>query len=111
MGMNYYVVSKTPSVIKKPIHIGKSSYGWLFLFHTTPYYHSYKELKEWLQENVVKENSGLTIINEDDELITYEQLIQLIDSKQVDPFNYENPDNFLYCDNVEGYRFSSDDFC
>lgn len=70
-----------------------------------------RNLKNGYKKNVAKENSGLTIINEDNEIITYEQLIQLIDSKQVDPFNYENPDNFLYCDNVGGYIFSNDDFC
>lgn len=111
MGMNYYVVSKTPSIIYKPIHIGKSSYGWLFLFHTTPYWHSYEELKEWLQQNVNKENSKLTIIDEEDNLVTYEELIAKIDTKQADPDSLKNPDNFLYCENINGYRFSSSEFC
>lgn len=32
MGTNYYAVKNRPTVCS-PIHIGKSSSGWLFLFH------------------------------------------------------------------------------
>lgn len=32
MGTNYYAVSKKPTVTS-PLHIGKSSCGWKFLFH------------------------------------------------------------------------------
>ena len=31
MGTNYYVIPNRPSV-EEPIHIGKSSMGWMFLF-------------------------------------------------------------------------------
>lgn len=51
MGTNYYVVPNRPSV-ETPIHIGKSSIGWMFLFHDVdePYgdipvvWHSFDEV-------------------------------------------------------------------
>lgn len=54
MGCNYYAVLKKPTV-REPIHIGKSSCGWLFHFQDNEYWHSYPEVKTWLQENVVSE--------------------------------------------------------
>ena len=40
MGTNYYVVSSKPKVCY-PIHIGKSSAGWKFLFHSVNVYDNY----------------------------------------------------------------------
>lgn len=118
MGCNYYAVSKTPSVINQPIHIGKSSKGWLFHFQEQynpdgdppVVWNNYTQLKEWLQKYVV-EKQQYVILDEYDTLISYEELIKLIDEKQNNPENLSNPDNFLYCKNVDGYRFSSLYFC
>lgn len=106
MGMNYYCVKKTPSC-REPIHIGKSSFGWLFLFNDNEYWHTYPQVKTWLQENVVAEDGEYVIIDEEDKIITYEELINKIDEKQKDPRNLSNPDNFSNAKNIDGYRFSS----
>ena len=105
MGMNYYAVKNRPSCYE-PIHIGKSSFGWLFHFEENEYWSSYPEVKKWLQENTIGPDSEYVIVNEEDEIVSYEDLIAKIDQKQSDPKNLENPDNFTYCNNVDGYRFS-----
>ena len=50
------------------------------------------------------------IINEYMEELTPKEMLKIIDDKQKDERNLSNPDNFHYCRNVDGYRFSSGDF-
>ena len=50
------------------------------------------------------------IIDEDNQIISAQDLINKIDLKQKDPKNLNNPDNFTYSKNIEGYRFSYSDF-
>lgn len=110
MGMNYYAVQKKPTC-KRPIHIGKSSYGWLFDFHDTEYWHTYPQVKAWLKEHTIGDNADYIILNEEDEPISYKDFIDLVDKKQKDPMNLDNPDNFTYARNIDGYRFTQGDFC
>lgn len=115
MGTNYYVVPNRPS-IAEPIHIGKSSMGWMFLFHDVdePYrdvpivWHSYKEVKDWLYKYTVKRDTYV-IMNEYDAIIDYNDFIELVEHKQ--KYYKNNPDNFIYCRNVNGYRFEEGEFC
>lgn len=115
MGTNYYVVPNRPS-IAEPIHIGKSSMGWMFLFHDVcePYggvpiiWHSYDEVEDWLHQNTVDSNDYV-IIDEYDEIIPFNDFIELVARKQ-EQFK-DNPDNFTYCRNVNGYRFEDRGFC
>lgn len=96
-----------------PIHIGKSSIGWKFLFHTVPGYinyingeplDSYSKWIGFLKEYT--ENDTVVIMNEYDEEVSLTDLIELVQRKQLE----NNDDNFEYCDNVEGYRFMSGEF-
>lgn len=115
MGTNYYVVPNRPS-IAEPIHIGRSSIGWMFLFHDVcePYrdipiiWHSYWEVKDWLYRYTV-ETEQYVIIDEYDEIIPFDDFIELVERKQ-EQFK-DNPDNFRYCRNVDGYRFEEGEFC
>lgn len=115
MGTNYYVVPNRPS-IEEPIHIGKSSAGWMFLFQDVcePYrdvpviWHSYDEVEDWLHRHTVDLNDYV-IINEYDEIVSFDELINRIQEKQISCKN--NPDNFTYCRNVNGYRFEEGEFC
>lgn len=102
---------------QKSIHIGKSSYGWLFNFQVqntiidgvSVEWHNYNQVKSWLTKYVDKLNLFI-IKDEEGREVSVEELFDLIDAKQKDPKNLENPDNFSYCMNVDGYRFSSGDF-
>ena len=105
MGMNYYSVKKR-TTCREPIHIGKSSYGWLFNFQDNEYWHTYPQVKQWLKDNTTKEDSEYVIIDEEDRIVTYEEFIQKVEDKQNDPKNLANPDNFTYAKNIDGYRFS-----
>lgn len=115
MGTNYYVVPNRPSV-EEPIHIGKSSMGRKFLFQDVnePYrevpvvWHTYEEVEEWLYKHTV-ESEQYVIIDEYDEIVSFDELIDLIERKQ-EQFK-DNPDDFTYCRNVNGYRFYEGDFC
>lgn len=117
MGTNYYVVPNRPS-IREPVHIGKSSVGWLFAFQSqndTWYdppivWDTYNQVKEWLYKHTV-ENRDFAIMNEYDEIVSFEDFFKIVDDKQNDPRCRNNPDNFLYSKNVDGYRFDEGDFC
>ena len=59
MGTNYYAVKKKPT-INEPLHIGKSSAGWKFLFQEVNKYnsfdwdleiHTFEQWKEFLENN------------------------------------------------------------
>lgn len=115
MGTNYYVVPNRPSVAE-PVHIGKASIGWMFLFHdvSKPYndipiiWHCYEDVEDWLYKHTV-ESTDYVIINEYDEIVSFGDFIQMVEHKQ-EQFK-DNPDNFTYCRNVNGYRFESHVFC
>ena len=112
MGTNYYAVLKQPT-IACPIHIGKSSIGLKFLFHSVPGYLNYINCEpldtygKWV--NFLKEytdNDTIVIMNEYEEEVSLTDLIELVQRKQLET----NEDNFRDCDNIEGYRFMRCDF-
>ena len=65
---------------------------------------------DWLKKYTV-DSSEFVIIDEYDEIISYDDFIDLVESKQKDEQCRKNPDNFSYCRNVDGYRFSDSEFC
>ena len=84
MGTNYYAVKKRPT-INEPLHIGKSSAGWKFLFQEINKYNSF----DW-----------------DLEIHTFEQwkdFLDLVEKKQKEKHDE-------YSKNVNGYRFTDRDF-
>ena len=99
------------------VHIGKSSAGWLFNFQHQDIeidgvkvkWHSYEDVMSFLKE-WVSQKKEFVIIDEYNRVISYTKFKDLVDTKQKDTHNLDNPDNFHYCDNVKGYRFSSGDF-
>ena len=117
MGTNYYAVRNRPSQMD-PIHIGKSSMGWMFLFHRQNdswrdipvTWNTYNQVKDWLKKYTV-DDPKYVIINEYDEIISFDDFIKLVESKQNDPICQKNPDNFRYdVQNVDGYRFMGGEF-
>jgi hypothetical protein len=115
MGTNYYVVPNRPSV-REPIHIGKSSSGWMFLFHDVSEqwndppveWHTYEQVMGWLKRYVA-EKGEFVIMDEYDEVVPFKEFKDMVDEKQERDRN--NPDNFDYCKNVNGYRFTEGEFC
>lgn len=117
MGTNYYAVRNRPTT-DEPIHIGKSSFGWLFLFQKQNkrygepivIWNTYKQVKDWLYKHTVLDKD-FVIMDEYDRIIPFDEFFEMVDEKQENQHNRENPDNFDYCDNVDGYRFSDGEFC
>ena len=113
MGTNYYAVETKPT-IRTPIHIGKSSIGWRFLFYRLKDYENHITNKplntfpQWKEFLETQTKAGtIVIMNEYNEIVELERLLNLINEKQTE--NHE--DNFKYgIDDIDGYRFSDDDF-
>lgn len=110
MGTNYYLVKNRPS-IGSGLHIGKSSIGWRFLFHkpsiwdTDKPLNTFEQWRDYLKETTVDKKTHV-IMNEYDEIVSYEEFIKLVKEKQ----KCKSKDMFQYCENVNGYRFSSGEF-
>ena len=109
MGTNYYAVKKKPT-ITSPLHIGKSSCGWKFLFHEVSKYnefdydleiHTFEQWKEFLENN-----NEIVILDEYDREVSTKEFLELVSKKQKE----NNTDDFRYCKNVNGYRFADGDF-
>ena len=111
MGTNYYAVPNRPST-KEPIHIGKSSWGWRFLFEYQDeswneppvIWRNYEEVKEWLHKYTVDSNE-FVIMNEYDEIVPYDEFLDLVEQKQKEPLHD------IHEDVVDGYRFTKGWFC
>lgn len=110
MSTKYYLVPNRPS-ISSGILIGQSSFGWKFLFYKPSIWTvdqplgTFTQWREFLKETVVVKESHV-IMTEYDEIIPYEKFMKLIEEKQ----KVENKDNFIYCENVDGYRFTTENF-
>lgn len=104
MGTNYYAEKKKPRIVKvyDKIHLGKSSYGWRFLFQEQDEFHNFEQFKDFILNN-----KEYIIKDEYDRIIKPEELLNLIEEKQKN----NNPDNFKYNKNIDGYRFEQGDFC
>lgn len=112
MGTNYYLVKSKPTT-REPIHIGKSSIGWRFLFHRVnePWndppvvWNTYNQVKSFLQKYAVL-NKDYLIMDEYDEIVSYEDFVRMVDRKQKE----DNPHNFENADDIDGYRFTDAEF-
>lgn len=111
MGTNFYAVKNTPTTFECEwrIHIGKSSAGWLFLFQDCEHFHTYPQVVKWLDDNV--RGGNYVLMNEYDEVVPVDDFIELVQEKQRDPHCKNNPENFYYCRNIDGYRFDDREFC
>lgn len=107
MGTNYYAVSRKPKLNRDFLHVGKSSAGWMFLFHgylDEPLI--IKSIEDWYK--TIREKD-LVIFNEYGDEVELNDFINMVMKMQVD--NSDNPENFAYdVVNVDGYRFSFKDF-
>lgn len=117
MGTNYYAVRNRPTT-REPLHIGKSSAGWLFVFHQINdtwddppvIWNTYNQVKEWLKKYTV-DSDEYVILDEYDKIISFDEFFRMVDSKQNDEQCKNNKENFDYCLNVDGYRFDNREFC
>ena len=64
-----------------------------------------KQVYEWLHKYTV-ESDLYVIIDEYDEIISFDDFVALVEKKQSE----NNPDDFTYSKNMNGYRFSDGEF-
>lgn len=105
MGTNYYAVKKQPTVFDDGcIHIGKSSAGWKFLFHDCEWFHTFPQVKKFLEDNT----DDYVILDEYDEQHSIDDFLDVVAEHQ----KTENKDDFEYgVKNIDGYRFREGEFC
>ena len=112
MGTNYYAVRNKPTVCH-PIHIGRASAGWRFLFHIVDAWDNYisneplntfPNWKKFLEEQTA--NGNIVIMNEYNEVVSLDDFLTMVETKQKE----NNHDNFAYSDNIDGYRFKRGKF-
>ena len=103
--------------LDEPIHIGKDSAGWLFCFerhidtwHDPPVaWVTWESVREWLQKYTV-ESKEYVIMNEYEEIVSYDDFVKLVEDKQNDDSCRGNLLNFKFCFNMNGYRFMDGKF-
>lgn len=111
MGTNYYMVRTRPT-LNAPLHIGKHSYGWKFLFHYVAFDYEH-EIKlhnywDWFIFIYTKVHEGsYVILDECEQEVTPDELFSIIQKAQ----HNNNKDDFTYCMNIDGYRFTEGEFC
>lgn len=112
MGTNYYLVENKLTT-HEPLHIGKASYGWKFCFHDCNEYeswpwnvelHTFKQWEDFINRQVTLRKA--IIMNEYDEIVDKEDFFNMVLEKQ----KINNPDDFTYSKNVDGYRFEEGEF-
>lgn len=108
MGTNYYLKSQpceSCGQCQNPLHIGKSSVGWRFLFRSYTFPLHINCFDDWLLE--LKNNKKL-IYNEYNEKIDLYQLLELIESKRNGKSNANRNRSFFQ--DEKGYDFCSNEF-
>lgn len=97
MGTNYYANIKPCKCCKKPekqLHIGKSSFGWTFTFHAVDEYESIdnKPIDSWKRWKEVLSVTDITITDEYDNDVSFDDFCKLVDSKKTERNNH-----VVYC--------------
>ena len=93
MGTNYYIRWDEDS---EPVHVGKQSYGWSFLFRV--YDDGPSTPLEWIE---ILEAGKVDLIDEYDEPVSPERLLKIIEYNRGIP----NPGNHPSCPpDSDGYR-------
>jgi len=110
MGTNYYVKTTKCNCCghtPEQLHIGKSSAGWQFSFHSTKDIRSYKQWLEYLKDEVIEDEYG--------DVVSLEVFKELVKAK-----SFEGRSHAIYMHNhgdydndyldAEGHSFSSCEF-
>jgi hypothetical protein len=102
MGTNYYTkIDKCQTCGHKPegVHLGKSSYGWKFMFQANGerYYSNVPEMKEWLKDKKIEDEYG--------EEISQDKFWEMVEEKQKCKTESE-----CDCNIVNGYKFFNREF-
>lgn len=99
MGTNYYLNTDYCPCCGKPrkqVHLGKSSYGWKFLFYKHGRVRDFPSFCEFIKQGEIENEYG--------DRFDAEDLLDLIEAQQ-DEKSHENAQN------INGYDFMEREFC
>ena len=65
---------------------------------------TFPQWKRFLEKQT--SNGNIVIMNEYDKVVPLDEFLALVERKQLE----NNPDDFTYADNIDGYRFTGDEF-
>ena len=66
---------------------------------------TFPQWKKFLEEQTA--NGNIVIMDEYDKIVSLDEFLTLVEVKQKE----NNPDDFTYSDNIDGYRFTDGEFC
>lgn len=98
MGTNFYLYfySDKPEDMV-PLHLGKQSCGWRFLFHKSKHIKNFQDFKDLIQKGC--------IMDEYEQIWSSDDLLKLIKSRQYDK---QSPDSQV--EHIDGCDFLDGDF-
>lgn len=105
MGRNFYAVNKRPT-LDEPIHIGKASAGWKFLFQGYNGINRNLIIQNTEDWKAFLSREDIVILDEYESIISYDEFFTLVEEKQLN----NNSNNFKNAVNRGGYRFTYNDF-
>ena len=85
MGVNYFAHYHTCNCCgkeKKVVHIGNSSHGWQFHFHTPSY--DIRCAQDWRREMITP---GVVVKDEEGNTVSYDDFWAMVKQKQEDPYH------------------------
>ena len=110
MGTNYYWYPKSNPCPTcghdpiEPIHIGKSSAGWRFMFHGTD------EIRSWEQWQAILQGKG-NIVDEYGCIWSFEDFKAKVKSKDDGRVIWHKPQSVNSWNDSERYQFTTSEFC
>ena len=98
MGTNYYL-TKNSATVRPPLHIGKSSAGWKFIFrkyedleregYEEEYFNSIENVNDWKSYLEYKTtNDNYLIMTEYDEQVSLDDFWSMVEKKQKEKSDY-----------------------
>lgn len=118
MGTNYYAVTKYCQHCKRgnPIHIGKSSVGWMFVFHGYPDPWDEVQIRSWAEWKYCLLNEADHIEDEYGKLVSFADFKKVVENRH-NPSGLKIPANEIphhhkdkYWLDPEGQSFCSLEF-
>ncbi|MBQ0014670.1 MAG: hypothetical protein KBS82_05030 [Oscillospiraceae bacterium] len=113
MGTNYYLV-KDSATVRPPLHIGKASFGWKFIFrlyedlelegYEEEYFNSITNIEEWKSFLEYKTNGNYQIMTEHDKQVSFDDFWNMVEEKQKEKCDDE------YIIHLCGYDFRNAEF-
>ncbi len=104
MGKNYYAKIDICPACNRPqqiIHLGKSSYGWKFMFNYQggTYYKNVKQMKEWLKDKKIESEYG--------DNVSPAKFWKMVHDKQKEESQNMKEGGFII---IDGYEFLNGEF-